>query len=62
MNIILYDFEVFKYDTLFGCKIISGDNIKIFQTWDLEEIKNFYYSNINSLWLGWNNERYDNHI
>lgn len=62
MNIILYDFEVFKYDTLFGCKIISGDNIKIFQTWDLEEIKNFYEIHKNDIWVGHNIKNYDNLI
>ena len=61
-RLIIFDFEVFKYDTLLGALIIDNDEISLMQTWDLEEIKNFYYSNINSLWLGWNNERYDNHI
>ena len=43
MKIILYDFEVFKFDTLLGCKIINEDGtINIYQTWDLEKIKKFY--------------------
>lgn len=62
MKIIIFDFEVFKYDTLLGCKIISPEEVNIFQTWDLNEIRDFYNENLNSIWIGWNNESYDNLI
>ena len=40
MKIIIFDFEVFKYDTLLGCKIVNNDgSLDIFQTWNIEEIK-----------------------
>lgn len=62
MKIIIFDFEVFKYDCLLGAKILEGNNIYTYQTWDLEEIKNFYYENETSVWVGHNNEGYDNLI
>lgn len=61
-NIIIYDFEVFKYDTLLGAIIINDDECFILQTWDLDEIRNFYKKNINSIWIGHNNSGYDNFI
>ena len=61
-KLIIFDFEVFEYDTLFGALIIDNDKISLLQTWDLEEIKKFYYDNQKSIWIGHNNERYDNHI
>ena len=61
-NIIIYDFEVFKYDTLLGAIIINDDECFILQTWNLDEIRNFYKKNINSIWIGHNNSGYDNFI
>lgn len=61
-NIIIFDFEVFKYNTLLGALIIHNNEISLLQTWNINEIKKFYNNNINSIWIGWNNERYDNHI
>lgn len=61
-NIIIYDFEVFKYDTLLGAIIINDDKYSILQTWDLDEIRNFYKDNIKSIWIGHNNSSYDNFI
>lgn len=61
-NIIIYDFEVFRFDTLLGTIIINKENKQYFQTWDLEEIKKFYLDNIDALWVGHNNQFYDNLI
>ena len=44
MKIVVFDFEVFRYDTLLGAIEITSDGKKIFQRWDLEEIKQFYFS------------------
>lgn len=61
-KLIIFDFEVFKYDTLFGAIIIDENSCDIFQTWDLDEIRKFYRNNLSSIWIGHNNERYDNFI
>ena len=63
MKIILYDFEVFKFDTLLGCKIVNEDGtIDIYQTWDLEKIKKFYEFHQEDIWVGHNIKNYDNLI
>ena len=63
MNLLIFDFEVFKFNTLLGVKIINKDNtITTFQTWDLEEIKKFYLKYKDYCWIGHNNLRYDNII
>ena len=63
MKIIIFDFEIFRYDTLLGCLIINEDgSTTIKQMWDLSDIKRFYASHLDSLWIGHNNDAYDNHI
>lgn len=63
MKLVIFDFEVFKHDTLLGALEIDEDqNTNIFQSWDLEDIKGFYRRNIDSIWIGHNNKRYDNFI
>ena len=64
MKILIIDFEVFKYDTLLGVLILNNkDNtITKYQTWNLQEIAQFYFDNKNSLWVGHNNIGYDNLI
>lgn len=62
MQLLIFDFEVFKYDTLLGVKLFDGKNTKYFQTWDLDEIINFYESHLKHIWVGHNNLRYDNLI
>lgn len=60
MKIIIFDFEVFKFDCLLGCKIIENKETKVFQTWDLEEIKNFYEEHkFSYCWIGHNIVGYD---
>ena len=63
MRIIIFDFEVFRYDTLLGTIIL--DNSKepiVYQTWNKEEIKKFYNEHKLDIWVGHNNSHYDNHI
>ena len=63
MKVIIFDFEVFKYDTLFGALIVSKDNEpELYQTWNLNDIKEFYNLHKYDLWIGHNNINYDNII
>ena len=63
MRIIIFDFEVFKFDTLLGAIIINENNgDEIFQSWNLNEISNFYENHKNDIWIGHNNSHYDNYI
>lgn len=62
-NIIIFDFEVFKYDTLLGCKILKENNeTEIVQLWDLSKIKEFYENHKYDIRIGHNNKHYDNLI
>lgn len=61
-NIIIFDFEVFKKDVLLGAIIVNNSEKKYYQTWSLQEIKDFYQNHINDIWVGHNNEYYDNLI
>ena len=62
-KIIIFDFEVFKYDTLLGTLIVDeNETIEIKQIWTVEKIKEFYYQHLNDLWIGHNNDYYDNGI
>ena len=61
--IIIFDFEVFKYNTLLGTLLVHDDNtIELKQMWDLDEIRQFYKEHLNDIWIGHNNDDYDNHI
>lgn len=60
MKIIVFDFEIFKYDSLLGVYDVNAK--KYYQTWNLEEIREYYWSNVNAIWIGHNNTDYDNHI
>ena len=60
MKILVFDFEIFKYDTLLG--VYDIHNNKYIQLWDVSEIKNFYESNKDAIWVGHNNSHYDNYI
>ena len=63
MKIIIFDFEVFRYNTLLGTIILNkGGQPIVYQTWDKEEIKNFYNEHKKDIWVGHNNSHYDNHI
>lgn len=62
MRVIIFDFEVFKYDTLFGCIVLDEQKEEVVQIWDLNEFIKFYYSHKDCIWIGHNNDAYDNHI
>lgn len=63
MEKVIFDFEVFKNDTLLGAIILDDDeNKKIFQSWDYDEIRDFFLDHRESLWVGHNNQGYDNFI
>ena len=65
MRLIIFDFEVFKYDILLGLYIVdNNDRSKktLYQTWDKEEIKKLYQLFKDDIWIGHNNKFYDNLI
>lgn len=65
MQIIIFDFEVFKYDVLLGLYILDESDLskkQLYQTWDKENIKKLYYLYQDAIWVGHNNKGYDNHI
>lgn len=63
MKVVLFDYEVFKYDTLLGVLVINEDcSITIKQFWNIDEQRKFYAMHLDSLWVGHNNDAYDNHI
>lgn len=62
MDLIIFDYEVYKYDTLLGCIVVKDDKLDVFQTWDLKKMNVFYEMHKRSLWVGHNNDSYDNHI
>lgn len=61
-NIVIFDFEVFKYDTLLGAIVLKDNDIELFQTWNLAEMIKFYELQKQSIWIGHNNSTYDNLI
>jgi len=62
MRIVIFDFEVFEHDILLGAHILNDDNIEVYQTWNLDDIRQFYEEHINDIWVGHNISRYDNLI
>lgn len=65
MKLIIFDFEVFKYDVLLGLYVVDNDDRskkELYQTWDKEKIKKIYQLFQNDIWIGHNNKYYDNHI
>lgn len=61
-NIIIYDFEVFKNNTLLGAIVLCNNEEKLVQLWDLNEIINFYNNYSTDIWIGWNSSEYDTYI
>lgn len=62
-RILIFDFEVFPYDVLLGAIVYDKKgNTSFYQAWDKEEIKAFYEANKSVIWIGHNNESYDNAI
>ena len=62
MKFIIFDFEVFKYNTLLGALVIDKDDERLFQSWDLQEIIKFFDVHKQDAWIGHNNIGYDNII
>ena len=64
LRLIIFDFEVFKYDVLLGLYVVNNDRSKktLYQTWDKEKIKKLYQLFKNDIWIGHNNKFYDNLI
>ena len=58
---LVYDFEVFKYDWLVVIKNIVTKEYTIIVN-NKEELKNFYESHKNDLFIGYNNKHYDDVI
>lgn len=54
---LIYDFEVFKHNTLLG--VLNEETDEIFQMWDIKEIKDFAKRNLDNVWIGYNCEHYD---
>lgn len=61
-RIIIFDYEVFRYDNLLGCIILENGTRRVYQEWNNLKIKNFFKENQNALWVGHNNYYYDDHI
>ena len=64
MKIIVFDWEVFKFNQLLGCLVYDEENNteELFQSWDIEEMKEFFNSHRRDIWVGWNNSGYDNYL
>ena len=61
-NIIIFDFEVFRYDSLLGAIVLSEKGQELFQTWNEVEIRHFYTTHQDDIWIGHNNFKYDDII
>lgn len=57
MSIYMYDFEVFKHNTLLG--ILNAETGEIFQLWDIAGIKDITKKLLEDIWVGYNCEHYD---
>lgn len=54
---LIYDFEVFKHNTLLG--VLDEETGDITQLWDIEQIKDFTEKNLRNIWVGYNCAHYD---
>lgn len=54
---IIYDFEVFKHNTLLGA--LNEETGEITQLWNIDQIREFTEKNLNNVWVGYNCEHYD---
>lgn len=61
IEIIFYDFEVFKYDWLVVCVDMVKKNIQVIIN-NQDELKALYEQNIRNIWVGFNNRHYDQYI
>lgn len=54
---LVYDYEIFKHNSLLGVLDIETDEIT--QLWDIEAIKDFIKDNIGEVWIGYNSNNFD---
>ena len=59
MNFVILDFEVFKFDTLLGAIVLEDGKITKYQTWILQDMREFYYAHNKDMWITWNGNEYD---
>lgn len=64
MKVIVYDFEVFRHDTLLGAVVTNerGEVRSYLQTWDTHLMQRFYEAHREDVWVGHNNSGYDDYI
>ena len=54
---LIYDYEVFKHDTLLG--VLNEETGEVTQVWDVPKIKDLVEDGLNNIWVGYNCEHYD---
>lgn len=54
---LIADYEIFKHDSLLG--VLDTETNKIYQMWDVDDIREFIKSNLSEVWVGYNSENYD---
>lgn len=63
MRVIIFDWEVYKYDQLLGALVVEDLEVKqVFQEWDMEKAKKFLEAHRRDIWVGWNNNGYDDYL
>lgn len=61
MKILVFDFEVFRYDWLFVAMDLETQDYIIIEK-DRDKMIEFYNNNINNIWVGYNCKNYDKYI
>lgn len=61
MKILIFDFEVFRYDWLFVAMDLETQDYTIIEN-DRDKMIEFYNDNINNIWVGYNCKNYDKYI
>lgn len=61
MKILVFDFEVFRYDWLFVALDFESETYTIIEN-DRDNMIEFYNNNINNIWVGYNCKNYDKYI
>lgn len=61
MKILVFDFEVFRYDWLFVALDFESETYTIIEN-DRDKMIEFYNNNINNIWVGYNCKNYDKYI
>ena len=54
---LIADYEIFKRDSLLG--VLDVDTDKIYQMWDVSEIRTFIKDHLEDIWIGFNSDHYD---